>query len=92
MRELPVDASRSLVVGDSWRDVLAARAAGLPSIGVRGGEGFDGPEGPTLPNLLVDDFGGAVGMFLAAGWSAEAVRDSRPEPSVAAVPLGETAP
>lgn len=60
MRELPIDPARSAVVGDSWRDVLAARGAGIPAFGVRGGEGFvrDGHE--HRPDALFDDVAQAV--------------------------------
>jgi phosphoglycolate phosphatase-like HAD superfamily hydrolase len=60
MRDLPIDPARSAVVGDSWRDVLAARGAGIPAFGVRGGEGFvrDGLE--HRPEAVFDDVAQAV--------------------------------
>jgi uridine kinase len=36
-RELPIDLTRSVVIGDSWRDMGAARALDLPAYGVRTG-------------------------------------------------------
>jgi histidinol-phosphate phosphatase family protein len=64
LSELPIDAERAVVIGDSWRDTLAARAAGLPCIGLRGGEGFHGPAGECAPECRVDDLRQAVEIFL----------------------------
>ncbi len=63
-RELPVDLSRSAIVGDSLRDIGAARAAGIWAYGVRTGYGLkDAANYPgPLPvaDLVFDDVLDAV--------------------------------
>jgi histidinol-phosphate phosphatase family protein len=58
---LPVDLGRSVFVGDSWRDVGAARKAGLTAVGVGAGP-F-----PEPPDWTVPDFAAAVDRLLGAG-------------------------
>lgn len=58
---LPVDLARSVLVGDSWRDVGAARAARIPAIGVGHGPWREAPD------RLAPDLAGAVDALLAAG-------------------------
>jgi histidinol-phosphate phosphatase family protein len=63
-RELPVDLPRSVMIGDSLRDIGAARAAGIWAYGVRTGYGlkdatsYPGP--PPVPDLVFDDVLDAV--------------------------------
>jgi histidinol-phosphate phosphatase family protein len=71
MEELPIDRVRSCAIGDSLRDIGAARAAGVWAYGVRTGYGcrdagrYPGRAGaaPT-PDLMFDDVGEAVRFAL----------------------------
>ena len=59
MRELDASVPATCLVGDSGLDVETGRAAGVATIGIRGG--FD-PDGVAAarPDRLVDDIGGLV--------------------------------
>jgi histidinol-phosphate phosphatase family protein len=63
-RELPVDLPRSAIIGDSLRDIGAARAAGIWAYGVRTGYGLKDAvnyPGPLpVPDLVFDDVLDAV--------------------------------
>ena len=59
------DMARSWMIGDSARDILCGRAAGVSTIGVRCGEGFrDAPDAPQ-PDRVFDDLPQAVSFILA---------------------------
>jgi mannose-1-phosphate guanylyltransferase / phosphomannomutase len=71
MAELPVDPARSIAIGDSLRDIGAARAAGVWAYGVRTGYGCrDGARYPgggaaaPVPDLMFEDVGEAVRFAL----------------------------
>jgi histidinol-phosphate phosphatase family protein len=72
MDELPVDRARSIAIGDSLRDIGAARAAGVWAYGVRTGYGCrdtarypGGAAAAPVPDLMFDDVGEAVRFALA---------------------------
>jgi histidinol-phosphate phosphatase family protein len=66
MQELPIDRARSSAIGDSLRDIGAARAAGVWAYGVRTGYGCRDaarlPAGVPVPepDLIFDNVGDAV--------------------------------
>jgi mannose-1-phosphate guanylyltransferase / phosphomannomutase len=67
MEELPIDRERSMTIGDSLRDIGAARAAGVWAYGVRTGHGCrdaarypGGAEAAPVPDLMFDDVRDAV--------------------------------
>jgi histidinol-phosphate phosphatase family protein len=59
-----VDMARSYLVGDSARDILCGRAAGVTTIGVRSGEGCRDVTDASRPDYMVDDLAGAVQLIL----------------------------
>jgi histidinol-phosphate phosphatase family protein len=59
-----VDMSRSYIVGDSARDILCGRAAGVGTIGVRTGEGCRDVDDASRPDHMVDDLVAAVRLIL----------------------------
>jgi mannose-1-phosphate guanylyltransferase / phosphomannomutase len=96
MDELPIDRLRSIAIGDSLRDIGAARAAGVWAYGVRTGHGCRDaaryPGGPAVapaPDLMFEDVGEAVRFALAyralAAPLVKAVRERAPQPLVVAV-------
>jgi histidinol phosphatase-like enzyme len=58
-----IDMTRSYIVGDSARDILCGRAAGVTTIGVRSGEGF-GDAGPSQPDFMFENLPEAVEFIL----------------------------
>ena len=69
--------SGSYGVGDSRRDVIAARRMGIVTIGVKTGNGCRDCDDLASPDWLVEDLAAAVEIILAAGWGvAFAVRAS----------------
>jgi histidinol-phosphate phosphatase family protein len=71
MEELPIDGARSCAIGDSLRDIGAARAARVWAYGVRTGYGCrdvgrcpGGAEAAPVPDLMFDDVGEAVRFAL----------------------------
>jgi histidinol-phosphate phosphatase family protein len=67
MEELPIDRARSIAIGDSLRDIGAARAAGVWAYGVRTGHGCrdavrypGGAVAAPAPDLMFEDVGEAV--------------------------------
>ncbi len=71
MDELPIDRARSCAIGDSLRDIGAARAAGVWAYGVRTGYGCrdlarypGGAEAAPAPDLMFDDVAEAVRFAL----------------------------
>ncbi len=65
LRDLPIALESSCLVGDTWRDMGAARAAGLRAYGVRTGYGCQGCEGEQRPDRIFADVGEAVDFALA---------------------------
>jgi histidinol-phosphate phosphatase family protein len=59
-----VDMARSYIVGDSARDILCGRAAGIATVGVRTGEGCRDVTDASRPDYMVDDLGAAVRLIL----------------------------
>ena len=53
--ELPVDLEKSIMIGDTWRDVGAAREVGIPVLGVRTGFGCKGCSGKSRPDIIFRD-------------------------------------
>jgi D-glycero-D-manno-heptose 1,7-bisphosphate phosphatase len=39
-RDFSIDTSRSLMIGDTWRDMVCAQQFGILGLGVKGGGGF----------------------------------------------------
>jgi histidinol-phosphate phosphatase family protein len=71
MTELPIDRARSCAIGDSLRDIGAARAAGVWAYGVRTGYGCrdagrypGGADAAPTPDLMFDDVSEAVRFAL----------------------------
>jgi mannose-1-phosphate guanylyltransferase/phosphomannomutase len=67
LEELPIDPARSVAIGDSLRDIGAARAVGVWAYGVRTGYGCrdterypGGGDAAPVPDLMFDDVGDAV--------------------------------
>jgi histidinol-phosphate phosphatase family protein len=74
LAELPIDQSRSVLIGDSLRDIGAARALGIWAYGVRTGWGCrDSAQyardigTPPTPDLMFDTVADAVGFDLEYG-------------------------
>jgi len=65
--ELSIDLSRSGMIGDRWRDVGAARAAGVAALAVRTGAGSHDCQGPYLPDRTFDNVLEAVQHLVTAG-------------------------
>jgi histidinol-phosphate phosphatase family protein len=72
VQELPIDRPRSVAIGDSLRDIGAARAAGIWAYGVRTGYGCrdtarypGGAAAAPVPDLMFDDVGDAVRFALS---------------------------
>jgi histidinol-phosphate phosphatase family protein len=65
LRDLPIALESSCLVGDTWRDVGAARAAGIRAYGVRTGYGCQGCEDEHRPDRIFADVGEAVDFVLA---------------------------
>jgi len=72
MDELPIDRARSVSIGDSLRDIGAARAAGVWAYGVRTGYGCrdtarypGGAAAAPVPDLMFDDVREAVRFNLS---------------------------
>jgi len=57
-KEFNIDLKKSYFIGDSWRDILCARNAGLTSIGVKTGRGCRGID--VRPDYLFSDLLRAV--------------------------------
>ena len=78
MEELPIDRARSCAIGDSLRDIGAARAAGVWAYGVRTGYGCrdvkrypGGADAAPTPDLMFEDVGEAVRFALTYNKLAE---------------------
>jgi len=65
-RELDLDASRSVMVGDRWLDVACGRAAGARGILVRTGHGAEEEQVPPPPGVGADAI--LNNLMEAAGW------------------------
>ena len=70
--ELPIDVKRSCSIGDSLRDIGAARAVGLPAFGVRTGYACadaarypGGASAAPIPDRMFVDVGAAVDFMLS---------------------------
>jgi histidinol-phosphate phosphatase family protein len=65
VRDLPIALRSSCLVGDTWRDMGAARAAGIRAYGVRTGYGCQECEGEYRPDRIFADVAEAVDFALA---------------------------
>ncbi|TBW40905.1 phosphoglycolate phosphatase [Siculibacillus lacustris] len=65
------DAARAIMIGDSLNDVAAARAAGIPVIGVSWGY-TDAPVASYQPDAVIDDFADLWDAVAALGAAASA--------------------
>jgi len=73
LADLPVAVRRSAIIGDSWRDVAAGRAAGIVTYGVRTGEGCRTMPPGLRPDAMFADVTAAVECAL------DAARPAAPE-------------
>jgi mannose-1-phosphate guanylyltransferase/phosphomannomutase len=96
MDELPIDRARSIAIGDSLRDIGAARAAGVWAYGVRTGYGCrdtarypGGAAAAPVPELMFEDVSEAVRFGLTyrhlAGPLAKAVLERPARPLLVAI-------
>lgn len=75
-RAVPVARDDCVMVGDSWRDMVAGHRFGADAIGVRTGHGMNDPApeefaGLARPDLLVEDLAEAVTVLLEADPAVE---------------------
>ena len=67
-REFSIDISKSVMVGDTWRDVECAKNFGIPCLGVEGGGGFpyapDSSESRQKPLKLFKDPAAAIQWWM----------------------------
>ena len=66
-REMGLDPTRSVMVGDRWIDVRAGRAAGMRSVLLRTGHGLheiDSPPGDVEADAILNNLMEAVGWIL----------------------------
>ena len=66
-----IEMAASYIVGDSARDILCGKAAGVTTIGVRSGEGCRDVTGPSRPDFMFEDLPEAVQFILHSPWSNE---------------------
>ena len=66
-----IDMARSWMVGDSARDILCGRAAGVTTAGVRTGEGCRDCTDASRPDFMFDDLRAAVEHILAQATQGE---------------------
>jgi mannose-1-phosphate guanylyltransferase / phosphomannomutase len=66
VRDWNVSLAGSYCVGDSRRDIVAARRMGIVPIGVKTGSACRDCDGPDSPDWLVEDLGAAVEIILAS--------------------------
>jgi mannose-1-phosphate guanylyltransferase/phosphomannomutase len=66
LADLPVAVRQSAIIGDSWRDVAAGRAAGIFTYGVRTGEGCHTMPPGLRPDAMFADVGEAVDFALGS--------------------------
>jgi mannose-1-phosphate guanylyltransferase / phosphomannomutase len=71
VRDWNVSLAGSYCVGDSRRDIVAARRMGIVPIGVRTGSACRDCDTIDSPDWLVDDLGKAVEVILASNGSAQ---------------------
>lgn len=63
-KELPIDLKKSCLIGDTWRDIAAARAAGIRAYGVETGYGCKNCGDEYTPDKIFPDVLAAVKYFL----------------------------
>jgi len=68
---LNIDMARSYIVGDSARDILCGKTAGVTTIGVRSGEGCKDVALSSRPDFMCEDLPEAVEFILNPPWSQE---------------------
>lgn len=71
IEELPVDLKNSIMIGDTWRDVGAAREVGIPIFGVRTGYGCKNCNGKFRPDIIFRD------VFEAVRFSIHGISNAR---------------
>lgn len=62
-RQLGVPPAASLMVGDSKNDIQAARAAGIPVVGLTYGYNHGEPIAASAPDWIMDDFRDLAGLL-----------------------------
>lgn len=62
----PIEKSLSYMIGDSWRDIQAARSFGIQDLGVMGGDGFLNRKTneETKPSFIFENPGQAIDFIL----------------------------
>jgi histidinol-phosphate phosphatase family protein len=71
VRDWNISLADSYCVGDSCRDIVAARRMGIVAIGVKTGSGCRDCDALDSPDWLVDDLGRAVDTILASNSRAQ---------------------
>jgi D-glycero-D-manno-heptose 1,7-bisphosphate phosphatase len=73
LADFDVDPATSFMVGDTWNDVAAGRAAGVRGILVRTGYGanLEREAGAVVPDHVADDLGHAVDDYILASRAPE---------------------
>ena len=59
-----IDMARSYIIGDSARDILCGKAAGVTTIGLRSGEGCKDVTNSSRPDFMFEDLSEAVRLIL----------------------------
>jgi mannose-1-phosphate guanylyltransferase / phosphomannomutase len=64
VEQLPINLEKSCMIGDTWRDIGAARNAGIFAYGVRTGFGCRDCSGDSRPDLIFSDVREAVDFVI----------------------------
>jgi phosphoglycolate phosphatase len=62
-QKLNIPTDRCVMIGDSKNDILAAKAAGMQSIGVTYGYNYDEPISSYAPDLVIEKFSELLKLF-----------------------------
>jgi len=63
-KDFNIDLKHSYFVGDSFRDILCGRKAGMTTIGVKTGRGCQDGKEKIVPNFLFKNLGEAVNYII----------------------------